>query len=203
MPYKKKNKLAIIVGILLIAIAVPTPFVAYFTVCAPADAQFNRQFTSHETMAHDSASFEKMREQIMIIWTNMNSTWNPAQFDTIYNTWWYPDQTYENSLQATNNYYQGLINRIDATIVEMQMIEVGNRTILTPYNQYYTSMLNSFRSETTTSGGLLWAIHDAWYLHFAPMAYWFFIWAVLPEIIAIVVGAILLLYGNDESYYSE
>lgn len=193
--YKITRIICITCFILVIAL----PIYGIFGIAAPANAQFNNKFLAHETMAHDSASFEKMREQIMIIWQNMNETWDPKDFLTTYNTWWYPDQTYENSLQATNDYFTGLVDRIDATMVEMHQIEVGNKTILTPYNAYYNDMLDSFRNETVDKGGLLWAINGAWYLTFAPAAYWL-IWWLLPLELFLIIGMFLALMLSGEPY---
>ncbi len=196
----KGYKIARIVCVTLIVLAIIVPLYGLFGIAAPASAQFNRKFEAHETMAHDSASFEKMREQIMIIWENMNDTWNPEDFSSIYNTWWYPEQTYENSLQATNDYYAGLIARIDATMEEMHQIEIGNKTILTPYNAYYNDMLDSFRNETVDKGGLLWAIDGAWYLSFAPAAYWLWWWMIPVEVTLIIVAVLAGFCSGSEDY---
>jgi hypothetical protein len=187
-------------GIVLIVLLIAIPIVSFIGIAIPADTQYNRKFTSHETMAHDSASFEKMREQIMIIWNTMNETWSVDKFSATWNTWYGPDQTYENSIQATNDYYNGLVSRIDATIVEMHQIEIGNKTILTPYNAYYNDMLDSFRNETVDKGGLLWAIHGAWYLSFAPAAYWM-AWWLIPLMIALgIFGIIAIIIGMSRDY---
>lgn len=190
------NKLGL-VGLFLVLLGIFLFAFGYLGVCVPADTTFNREFQAHETMAHDSASFEKMRDQIMIIWTNMNNTWNPDKFDTMYNTWWGPGQNYENSLAATNDYLTGLVSRIDATMIEIEQIRIGNKTILTPYNAYYQQQLDSFRNETQEAGGLLWAIHGVWYLQFASGAYWFFWWGILPAIILLVAGILLLIASSD------
>lgn len=158
---------------------------------APANAQFNKKFGAHETMAHDSATFNKMREQIMIIWINMNSTWNPRDFNNLYNTWWYEDQSYENSLQATNDYFEGLVSRIDATIMELEHWNYS-QSHLQPYNAYYQSQLDAFRNETFDAGGLLWAIRGCWYLSFQPAAYYFLFW-YLPLLAGLVIAAIILI----------
>ena len=148
------------------------PIVYYFGIQFPADAAYNRIFRAHVVMAYDQASFEGIKEQVLILWRNMNETFGTEDLEHIYNTPWYWEQTYDNSLKAQEDYFRKLIGRIDKQIYEANQILSGNRTILMPYNQWYQQALDSLREEMRREGGLDWAIRGAWYLKHAPLAYW-------------------------------
>lgn len=142
----------------------------------PADVEYNKKFGSHVTMAIDQASFEGIKEQILILWKNMNDTFGTENLENIYNSPWFWDQTYDNSLKAQEDYFRRLVNRIDDQIKEQQAIINGNRTIIVPYNQWYQQSLDSLRTELNRAGGLDWALKGAWYLKCAPAAYWLMYW---------------------------
>ena len=148
----------------------------------PADAAYNRIFKAHVVMAYDQASFEGIKEQILILWRNMNETFGTEDLEHIYNTPWYWEQTYDNSLKAQTDYFKKLVDRIDKQIYEANQILSGNRTILMPYNQWYQQALDALRQEMQREGGLDWAIWGAWYLKYAPLAYWMHILYIPIEI---------------------
>ena len=194
---KRMNPLTYIAIVCVIAFCVP--LVGYFIVVAPADAQYNRKFASHVTMAYDQATFEGMLTQINIVWQEMNRTFVGFDFATTYNTWWYVDQTYDNSLLATNDYFNSITMRLDATIKEQEQIKSGNKTILIPYNQWYQTTLEGFRNETRREGGLDWAIRSAWYLIFQPLAYWFG-WLIIAWIAIVAVFAFVIAFKTNISH---
>jgi len=178
----------VLVGIICVGCIVP--IVSFFMVLAPADAQYNRKFGSHVVMAYDQATFEGMLNQIKIVWQEMNRTFAGFDFATTYSTWWYVDQTYDNSLLATNDYFNSITARLKATIQEQEQIKSGNKTILIPYNQWYQTTLDGFRNETKREGGLDWVIRSAWFLNFQQLAYWF---NLLVIIWGIVLGGIIVV----------
>jgi len=185
--------IAITLTILIFIVSV----LAYFAVFFTPITQYNETFASHATMAYDQSTFEGMREQILIIWVNMNQTFGTENQRNIYNTWWPPDQTYENSLVAENDYFRNIIARLDQTITEKEQILSGNKTILVPYSQWYQQTLASFREETKREGGLLWAIDGAYFQTFAPMAYHWIWWLMPLEGIIIVLAFVAWLFALE------
>jgi len=175
---------------LLVVCCIVLPVWAIFGIYLPAIATYNRTFGSHVTMAYDQATFEGMSTQVMAVWTQMNKTF--ADFDYIhtYNSPWYWDQNYENSLAANQDYFRSLIDRLNQTINEKEQILAGNKTVLVPYNTWYQQTLEGFRNESKCEGGLDWAINGAWFLSFAPTAYWVW-WWVIPLEIALVISTFL------------
>jgi len=181
------------VCILLVALVIIIPVVALFGIYLPAVATYNKLFGSHVTMAYDQATFEGMKTQVQIIWTQMNKTFADFDYPTTYNSPWYWEQNYENSLAANQDYFRNLIDRLDETIQEKDQILAGNKTILIPYNQWYQQTLEGFRNESKREGGLDWAINGAWFLTFAPMAYWVWWWVAPLEVIFIALILIILM----------
>jgi len=148
-------------------------------------------------MAYDQATFEGMRTQVIAVWNQMNKTF--ADFDYIhtYNTPWYWEQNYENSLAANQDYFTSLIDRLDQTIKEKEQIIAGNKTIMVPYNSWYQQTLDGFRNESKREGGLDWAINGAWYLSFAPTAYWLWWWVIPLEIALVIIAFFALACAFD------
>jgi len=175
-----------IVFVLLVVLTIAVPVFALFGIYLPSVATYRRLFGSHVTMAYDQATFEGMRTQVLAIWTQMNKTFTDFDYITTYNSPWYWEQNYENSLAANQDYFRSLIGRLDGTIKEKDQILAGNKTILVPYNQWYQQALEGFRNESKREGGLDWAINGAWFLTFAPVAYWVWWWA-LPLFIALII----------------
>jgi len=164
----------------------------FFCIALPADKAYNSRFGCHVTMAYDQATFEGVREQVIILWRNMNETFGTENLENIYCTPWWWDQTYDNSLAAQRDYFAMLVKRIDNQIYESEQILAGNRTILMPYTQWYQEALDSLRAEMMREGGLDWALSGAWYLTFAPAAYWLWWYLVPIELILWILGLILL-----------
>jgi hypothetical protein len=148
-------------------------------------------------MAYDQATFEGMRTQVLIVWTEMNSTWRQEDFGKYYSTWWGPDQTYDNSLAAEQDYFRSLIDRLDETIKEKELIKNENKTILTPYNQWYQQTLESFRNESKREGGLDWAIRPCFMMTFYSAYYWSSWWLIPLTIVLAIAVVVFLIKGVD------
>ncbi len=191
----------VVMGVIFWILALLIGLLAVFVIMLPADAEYNRRFASHVTMAYDQASFEGVKEQVLILWAEMNKTFGTEDLDHIYSSPWYWEQTYDNSLKAQEDYFRKLIERIDKQIYEAEQILAGNRTILMPYNQWYQEALDSLRAEMKREGGLDWALRPAWYLHCAPAAYWLLWWLVPLETFFILGGIILFIIGTEEAEY--
>lgn len=142
-------------------------------------------------MLMDQATFEGMKAQLIQLWQQMNTTFKDYSFDETFNTPWYWQQTYENSLRAQVDYFRQLMFRFDEAITEKNSILAGNKTLLGPYSQWYQQTLESLRTEMKREGGITWVIKDAWYLNFAPTVFWepiqFFMLCVIFAIIIIYV----------------
>lgn len=187
--------------ILFVCLMIAFPVAYVFIGVVPANATYNRKFASHVTMAYDQATFEGMLTQINIVWEEMNKTFEGFNFETTYNTWWYPDQTYDNSLAATVDYFVALTSRLKSTITEKEQILNGSKTIVIPYNQWYQITLEGFRNESRREGGLDWVIRPAWFLSFAPLAYYAFAAIFgMDSIICIIMIAVLLEIEKRGSY---
>jgi hypothetical protein len=61
---------------------------------------------------------------------------------------------------------------------------------------YYKSIQN-FRDEMKRAGGLDWAIRGAWYLNFAPEAYWLPLWLIPLEIILLIITVIVVVWALE------
>lgn len=186
-----------IAGIALIVFAIALFVYAVFGIKLPADYYYNSHFGSRVTMAYDQASFEGTKEQILILWQNMNETFKDRNLNETYNTPWWWQQTYDNSLKAQEDYFVRLNKRIDDQIKEQQDILEGRKQILVPYNQWYQQALENIRTEMKREGGLDWALSGAWYLTFAPSAYWLYWWLIPVEIALWVLGIVMLLIGYE------
>ena len=163
-----------------------------FAVIQPVQYQYNKLFGSHVIMAYDQASFEGMLAQVNLIWIQMNNTFQGADFATTYNDWWYLGQTYDNSLLATNDYFNSLTERLNATIIEKERIVSGNQTIMIPYNQWYQTTLDGFRTEMQRQGGLDWVIRPSFVLRNYPIAYFWEWFLGIYGIIAILMCLAIL-----------
>lgn len=182
----------IVVSTCLISCEIALSLFVMFGVWLPSAASYNRLFGSHVVMAYDQATFEGMQTQVLVVWGQMNKTFADYDFATTYNSPWYWEQNYENSLEANQDYFRSFIERLDQTIEEKELIKSGNKTILVPYNSWYQQTLGDLRNESRRSGGLDWAINGAWFLNFAMMAYWMWWWYV-PVAIALGVMAFFVL----------
>lgn len=184
-----------IVFVLMLICCIILPVFALFGIYLPSIAQYNKLFGSHVTMAYDQATFEGMQAQVLVVWSQMNKTFADYDFATTYNTPWYWEQNYENSLAANRDYFGSLIDRLNQTIKEKEQILAGNKTIMVPYNSWYQQTLEGFRNESKREGGLDWAINGAWFLSFAPTAYWLGWWFWPLEIVLVIVAVIAFFWA--------
>ena len=174
------------IGGFLIAVAVIGTILMITMVSLPATAEYNRMFTSHITMAQDQATFDGIKTQINIIWAQMNESFAGDDFATTYNTPWYWDQNYDNSLAAQQDYFVQLVDRIDRYQSAYDK-QVANSTQQTQLTDWYDTSIQNLRTEMDRAGGLDWAINGAWFLNKRPFVYWW----TLP--IYLAMGAIGLL----------
>lgn len=183
----------IVFGILLVAvIGWPVYYLVAYNI--PADVTYARAFDSPMEMALDYADFEQMRDGVMQVWNTMNQTWSGEDYTQIYSSWWGPDQTFVNSMAAQNRYFEGLIKRLNETIIEKQLIQSRNITIMIPYSQWEQQTLQSFRNESLRTGGPLWVVRDAWYMRYAGLVAFWPLYFLLLEILLVIALIITLAY---------
>jgi hypothetical protein len=182
--------LAVVLWILVVALIV----IGFFVIKLPADAQYNRKFASRVTMAYDQATFEGMKEQVLILWSEMNETFKGFDYDHTYCSPWYWEQTYDNSLSAQQDYLKQLTRRLDS-YSELYQKMLTNMTNPVYLEDWYYKSIQNFRDEMKREGGLDWAISGAWYLNFAPAAYWLLWWLIPVEIGFIIVAIFVTAFA--------
>lgn len=183
----------IVLALVIVMIAIPIG--VYLTVVMPVDAKWNRDFESHATMAKDQATFEGMEDQIQILWDKMNTTFKGRNLNETYSTWWYPDQTYDNSLGAQRDYFDQLLKsiaRYKATYAKM----LSNSSQQTMLDDWYYKSIQNLRNEMNREGGLCWALKDAWYYNLHPDNYW-----LLPRMVVLYIPLVIVtLYVYFKSH---
>jgi hypothetical protein len=117
----------------------------------------------------------------------MNETFKDFDYSHTYNTPWYWEQTYDNSLAAQQDYSRQLVNRFDSYI-ELYNTMVQNMTNPVYLEDWYYKSIQNFRDEMKRAGGLDWAINGAWYLNYAPAAYWLPWWLIPLEIVIAILA---------------
>jgi hypothetical protein len=182
-------------GGILFTIAVVMCIVLWLVISLPATAEYNKLFASHVTMAYDQATFDGIRTQVNIVWTQMNTSFAGDDFSTTYNTPWYWNQNYDNSLSAQQDYFKQLNDRIDLyeSTYNLQRLNNTQPTLLT---DWYDKSIQNLRVEMDREGGLDWAIHDAWLLNKRPLAYWSVFLYGFAVFIGLI-GLLMMLAGGD------
>jgi hypothetical protein len=176
------------IAVTLVILLIAVPVIAVFTVQLPAQAQYNRLFGGHVTMAMDQATFEGIEDQINVVWTQMNTTFAGYDYNTSYSSPWYWEQNYENSLAAQQDYFNQINRRIASyKLAYAQMAQNNTNPILV--EDWYDKSIQNLRTEMQREGGLDWAIKGTWYLNNAPAAYWL-TWWLTPLEIALVIALV-------------
>lgn len=182
---QKSTKILLVILILIVLV----PLTVFAAVKLPADYQYNKTFGSHVIIAEDSATFEGVRAQVIIIWSQMNKTFAGFDFNNTFNSPWYWEQTYDNSLAAQTNYFGQIVRRVDSYVKQWQIIQ--NSTSSSVLQDWYDLSIRNLRDEMTRGGDLDWALKGAWYLNFAPAAYWagvFLSWMVPLGILTFIIA---------------
>lgn len=182
----------IVVGIVTIIALVIFNVVLWFTVAMPANIRYSNEFGSSVTMAYDAASLEGIRNEVLEIWNRMNESFDTHNFEHIYNSPWPWDQVKENSMFYQNRYFSQLIERLDHNIQLLNTLR-SNATNPVLINDWQTGVINQTRIEMKREGGLDWVIQAAWFLAYAPLAYWCGLIVVIIFIIALLVIVLLVV----------
>lgn len=183
-------KISGLICVLCIFLMFAVPLYIYFGIQLPADIQYNNLFGDHIQMAYDQSDFGKMLEQVIYIDNETHVLFAGKDWSHTYNTWWAGDQTYSNSLDASDNYYKGLEKTLQGYITEEAKYSNPNYTSLTPYTQWKMTAIANTRIEMKYNGGLGWVIDGAWYLTFNPIAYWAFWYEVLAIVVFFIIAII-------------
>jgi hypothetical protein len=182
----KTKLLAIVIIIAIVATAF-----TYFDINYNADWHYNREFGTYVLVATQSSSLNRTWANTLIVWQNMNATFDQSKFNTTYNV--IPvlglnaDLKYENTLAAENDYFQGLQN-----------LYIDDLTIL-KQNTGFNSEMNlvyEYRNEANANGGMDWAIKGAYYIQNYPLAYWsWIIYAIIWALAVVGIVIALVLEG--------
>lgn len=185
-----------ILCVVFIILAIVGPIVMVLCWKVPADVQYGNLFGADVAMATEGATTltgpNSIQDYVMRIWNNMNATFDTRNFAAIHNNPWPWGQTKDNTLAKQNEYFnslnQSLYTRqawVDAVISGKSPFSGGDPV---------QTAINQSRYEMKAYGGLDWVINGAWYLTYAPLAYWtmlyLIIWVILFAVLALIAGVI-------------
>ena len=190
-----------ILAAFLVISAVAVPIVLYVTVNIPAQVKYQNLMGADATLAVEGpGTFQGIYHYVDALYAQMNATFPQSKFDwnTTYNSGFYWDHTYDNSLSAQAEYLQTSLARI--TLYEHEYANVSSTGQLT---DVYNTAIKNLRSELNASGGIDWVLNGAWYLNYAPLAYWDWFYMLGYAAIAIVLAAVLLVFRPEYSYRED
>ena len=182
----KKTTVAIVfLFVLIFAI----PIAGYLTINVPANVRYQNLFGSHVTLAVEgNPDFSGIKSEVDTVYANMNATFpDRSLWATTYNNPWPWGRTYDNSLQAEAVYLHHIDLRI--TFYEQLVNKSGQNQLSDVYNQAIVNLRNEMKS----SGGLDWAISGAWYLQYAPLAYWDITYFLIIDIVLFGICVLLAM----------
>jgi len=178
--------------------------VSYFAVSLPAQVQYNKAFGGQISITIDQPSISGMSTNLMKLWLTMNATF-PGDHTQIYNSYWYWDQTPDNTIASEDRYFRSEIGRLNNYTAQYNAYVKSGQNIVIglPLTDWYDKVTNNSRHELQRNGGLDWAIQGAWYLKYAPAAYFLPYYVAAISAILFLAGVILLWVGNSRSqeYY--
>lgn len=191
-----KAGLAALIALGLLICGVIGTVVWYVAIDIPAGVDYNRAFGSDVTMAVYGATTltgpESIQDYVNRIWVDMNATFDMRNAANIYNSGYFWDFIPENTMLKQNSYFQSLntsINQRQALVDSV--IEKGNYFGTDPIQ----TAINQTRYEMNAYGGLDWVIKGAWFLQYAPLAYWSPLYAIIFWAVIGSITSILLLYA--------
>ncbi|MEN3056298.1 MAG: hypothetical protein ABC527_06910 [Candidatus Methanosuratincola petrocarbonis] len=165
--------------------------IMYFVTALPCYYQYNHKFGSHVVMAYDQATFEGISEQIDVILNNIYVEFEGMDFNRVYNTPFFWEQTYDNSLKAQVDYLNAIKSRTRNYIIQYNnLLNSSNSAMLEDW--YHRSIMN-LRTEMSRAGGLDWVIKNAWILEKYPFVYYMFNLGLIYLVLLIMMGLLLLL----------
>jgi hypothetical protein len=187
----------------VIGFGVPLGFM--FAVNIPADKAYNQEFGSNIDMMTQGASSligpGSMQEYLMKIWNQMNSTWQPNNFDKTYGNeenfflGTLGSQVPHNTLAATNQYF----NSLNQTLYQKQ--KIINEAQAGSYGSDAVQIaVNNTREEINSYGGIDWVIQPLYMRTYQPAAYYSAISVLVSIVLAIVLAIIGFILMMTDGY---
>lgn len=189
---KMEGRLVAIVVFLAIAVTVSATL---FAMGVGAGIQYSNAFGSDVTMAYDAASLQGIKDQVMIIWNNMNQTFDTGAFKRIYNSGMPWDQVKENSMAYQNVYFNQLIDQVNQKIEVWDNMK-ANGTTTYQMDDWLAKVINQTRIEMKREGGLDWVLNGAWYLQEAPVVAWSWLYALLFWLLFVAVLVLAVFWSS-------
>ena len=186
------------IAIALIIIALLVTILGWLLIEVPANVNYGNAFGADFTMLASGASTltgpDSMQDYLMRIWNNMNTTFNTADFAQIYNNPWPWGQTSDNTMAKQNEWF----NSLNQTIYQQQ--EWLNE-VITGKTSYAGGdpviyALTQTRQEMNVNGGADWVINGAWYLEFAPFAYYLVYFLIIFWVLIVFFASTLLFFDK-------
>ena len=181
---------------LCIVVGAVMPVLMWYYWQVPANVEYNTLFGSSVTMATSGAASltgpGSIQDYVMAVWTQMNQTFAGYNFATTYNNPWPWGRTPDNTLAKQNEYFRSLNQTITQQQEWLNEINAGKISVTTS-NPIMTA-INVTRNEMQATGCLDWALAGAWYLHYAPLAYWTFYYTIILLVIFAVLAILLGVY---------
>jgi len=184
----------ITIAVALIIIAVLITVLGWLFIEIPANVKYGNAFGADFVMLTGGASTltgpDSMQDYLLRIWNNMNTTFNTANFAHIYSNPWPWGQTSDNTMAKQNEWF----NSINQTIYQQQewLNEVVSGKVSYTGGDPVIYALSQTRLELNSNGGADWVINGAWYLEFAPLAYYLALVLIIFWIVIIVVAFALV-----------
>lgn len=179
---------------ILIAAMVALVTSSIFGIVVPAEVEYNFYYDRHVQSAYNAASFLEMEIQVVIIWhTMVNFTFAGRNFDETFCTPWFWERTYNNSLAAQNDRLRQLVDKISSYEDTWQKLQTNSTDPTTRVDWYYKT-IQGLGVEMRQDGGLDRVIRGAWFLTYAPAAYWLDGWLIPVAIILTIIAIILTSY---------
>lgn len=193
------------VGAILVVMLIIINIGAYVAINVPAGVKYSNLFGSYVTLAYTGQpTFDGIASNIQHIYQNMQKQFPTDRYDynTTYNTWTPWGHVYENSLEAQKLYLLDALNRTKYYNSQFNSTSNSSVKLTDTYNLAITNLRNELRcSQTncrnaTQQDGLDWVLRGAWYLNYAPAAYWDG-YILIPVDIVLIIIAWLLIASND------
>jgi Flp pilus assembly protein TadB len=132
----------------------------------------------------------------------MNATFKDFDYNQTYSSPWYWEQNYENSLAAQQDYFTQINRRMNSyKLAYQQMAQNNTNPILV--EDWYDKSINNLRTEMQREGGLDWAIRGAWFITYAPAAYWLMWWLIPLEMALLLAIVALLIWTAIKSGWTK
>lgn len=167
------------IALSLLAILIASSANAIFNIYIPLDFEYKKQFGSNIKLIERQTTFQGVREQLEIYQGNIDRYFK-EDHNTIYKSdpLFYWSITWDNSLDAQDEYIQTIFDRIDSYQRQYDSMVAGNNTAMLE-DWYDKSLINlkskwiDYPDRDNYITQLDYVSHDAWVLRVKPEAYWY------------------------------